>query len=105
MKNPFRPLALVLLALFFTRLDATPSGFMLAVASGAITSALGYALWYRALRELTATQGAIVQLTVPAIATVGGIVFTGETLTLRLVLCSAAILGGVAIAILARRKN
>lgn len=99
------PFALVLLVAFLAQLDATAWGIALAVASGAITSALGYALWYRALRDLTATQGAIVQLTVPAIATAGGIIFMGEVLTLRFIACSVAILGGVAIAILARRKR
>ena len=99
------PFAIVLVAFFLTRLEASAWGIALATASGAVTSALGYALWYRALRELTPTQGAIVQLTVPAIATAGGILFMGEVLTLRFIVCSVAILGGVAIAILARQRR
>jgi drug/metabolite transporter (DMT)-like permease len=99
------PFALVLLVFFIVRLEMTAYGLLLATLSGAVTSALGYALWYRCLRELTATQGAIVQLTVPAIATAGGIIFMGETLTLRFIACSILILGGVAIAILERRRR
>jgi len=99
------PFALVLLAIFIAQFDASRFGLLMAFLSGAVTSALGYALWYRALRDLTATQGAIVQLTVPAIATAGGIVFMGEALTLRFLLCSVLILGGVALAILAKQRR
>lgn len=78
-----------------------------AVASGAIASGLGYAIWYAALPHLTRTRAAIVQLTVPAIAATGGVLLIGEPLTLRLVIASAGILGGVALALLAaeRRKQ
>ncbi len=79
-------------------------GMMMALLSGAITSGLGYALWYRCLRELTSTKAAIVQLSVPAIATLGGVLFAGEDLTARLLFCSIAILGGVALAISAKAK-
>jgi drug/metabolite transporter (DMT)-like permease len=96
------PIAIVLAAIFLTQIHATPFGILMAVLSGAVTSGMGYALWYRALRELTSTQGAIVQLTVPAIAAAGGIILLGEPLTLRFAICSILILGGVAIAILAR---
>ncbi len=70
-----------------------------AVASGAIASGLGYAVWYAALPELPRTTAAIVQLTVPAIAALGGALFIGETLTTRLVVASLGILGGVAVAL------
>ena len=76
-----------------------PAGIGYAVASGALASALGYAIWYAALPALLATQAATLQLSVPVIAAVGGIVFVGETLTLRLGLCSLAILGGIALVI------
>ncbi len=80
-------------------------GIFLGILSGAITSGLGYALWYRTLRHFTATQAAILQLTVPVIAAAMGLSFAGEEPTLRLMAASAIILGGVAIAILARRPQ
>lgn len=83
----------------------TPAGTMLAVLSGAITSGLGYALWYRVLRQIGGTLGAIVQLTVPVIATFGGVVLLDEAWTLRLALSSVLILGGVAVAIIAKQKR
>lgn len=76
------------------------AGFWYAVSSGALTSGIGYAVWYTALRGLTATSAATVQLSVPVIAAVGGIFFLGETVTLRLLITSLAILGGVALVIL-----
>ncbi len=73
--------------------SATPS------LPGALTSGVGYAIWYTALKGLKATQAATVQLSVPLIAAAGGIVFLGEHLTLRLLLAAAAILGGIALVI------
>lgn len=77
----------------------------LAIVSGALTSGLGYAIWYAALKELTPSRAAIVQLTVPVIAAIAGVLFLGERMTLRLVLASAAILGGVALALARRRRT
>jgi drug/metabolite transporter (DMT)-like permease len=79
-------------------------GIFYAVSSGALTSGVGYAVWYTALRGLTATTAASVQLSVPVIAAAGGIVFLDELLTLRLVLCSVAILGGIALVISNKRN-
>ncbi len=81
-----------------TALDHAGIGY--AVLSGALASGIGYAIWYTALPALKATQAAIVQLSVPVIAALGGILFLGEPLTLRLALTSAAILGGIALVIL-----
>ena len=75
------------------------AGILYAVLSGALASGVGYAVWYSALPGLAASTAASVQLSVPVIAAVGGIVFLGEALTLRLVLCSLAILGGIALVI------
>ena len=80
-----------------------PSGVAYAIASGAITSGIGYAIWYAALRGLAATQAATIQLSVPVIAALGAVAFLGETITARLVLASIAILGGIAMVILTRR--
>lgn len=99
------PFAVALFVVFWGQWSATAFGIVMAVASGAITSALGYALWYRCLRQLSATSAAVVQLTVPAIATLGGIVFSAETLTWRLAVFSVLILGGVAVAIIARQQR
>jgi len=90
----------VALALGDVRL--TPSGAGLAIASGALASGIGYVLWYAALRGLSATQGAVVQLSVPPLAAAGGVLLLGEALTLRLVLAGVAILGGIALAVTGR---
>jgi drug/metabolite transporter (DMT)-like permease len=97
------PLALVLGAFTFRATTVNGSGLLLAAISGAITSGLGYAIWYRALRGLTATQAAVLQLTVPVIAALAAAATLGETLSLRLAACGAAVLGGVALALTARR--
>jgi len=83
----------------------SPRGVLLAVASGAVASGLGYALWYAALRGLTATRAAIVQLSVPPLAAAGGVLLLGEALTPRLVGAGAAILGGIALAVSAPRAR
>jgi len=75
-------------------------GFWYAIASGALASGVGYAIWYTALRGLKATSAATVQLSVPVITAVGGIVFLGETISLRLLITSAAILGGIALVVI-----
>lgn len=76
------------------------AGLLYALASGAVTSGIGYAIWYTALPALKATSAASVQLSVPVIAALGAIVLLGEPLTLRLVTASVAILGGIALVIL-----
>lgn len=75
-------------------------GILLAIISGAITSGLGYVIWYQALKDLTATRAGIAQLSVPAIAAIGGVMFLAEPITLRFTIATAAILTGVAIAVL-----
>jgi drug/metabolite transporter (DMT)-like permease len=95
----------VIVVLAGNGLQASGRGVLLAIVSGAVTSGVGYALWYRVLRQIGATQGAIVQLTVPVIATIGGSLFLGETWTVRLVVSSLLILGGVAVAIIAKQRR
>ena len=75
-------------------------GLGYAVASGALTSGIGYAIWYAVLPSYKAANAATIQLSVPVIAAFGGIVFLGESMTLRLALASVAILGGIALVIL-----
>lgn len=83
-------------------LDAAGVGY--AVASGALASGLGYAIWYTALPGLRASSAATVQLSVPVIAALGGALFLGEAITLRLVLASVAVLGGIALVIGGRAR-
>jgi drug/metabolite transporter (DMT)-like permease len=84
-----------------TSVDRT--GALYAVISGAITSGLGYVLWYMALPALTATSAAVIQLSVPAIAALGGVVLLAEPLSSRLAMASTAIMGGIALTILRPR--
>jgi drug/metabolite transporter (DMT)-like permease len=83
----------------------TWSGVGLAVASGALASGVGYALWYRALPSLTKTRAATLQLAVPVLAALGGVALLGESVTTRLVLSAVLVLGGIAIALRGRRSG
>jgi drug/metabolite transporter (DMT)-like permease len=85
-------------------LKLQPSGLLLALASGGLASGLGYAIWYTALRGLSPTSAASIQLTVPALAALGAAVFLGEPVTMRLTLTSLVILGGVALVIAGKRR-
>lgn len=79
-------------------------GIGYAIASGALASGLGYAIWYSVLPALKSTNAATVQLSVPVISALGGIVFLGEALTLRFALASVAILGGIALVIVSKKR-
>jgi drug/metabolite transporter (DMT)-like permease len=94
---------LSLLNLNYQNLDVTGIGY--AIASGAVTSGMGYAIWYRALPGLKATQAATVQLSVPVIAAVGGVLLLGENFTQRSGLASVAIMFGIALVVLEKNKN
>lgn len=94
------PLSLAALLLVPLQFDAL--GMLWAILSGALASGLGYALWYAALPHLRATQAASIQLSVPVIAAVGGVVFLGEPPTLRLALASVTVLGGIALVLQGR---
>ena len=91
------PFAAVLSLLSLDRAALDSAGIGYAVASGALASGIGYAIWYTALPALRATTAATVQLSVPILAAFGGILFLGESATLRLILASVAILGGIAL--------
>jgi drug/metabolite transporter (DMT)-like permease len=92
-------IAALLSPLMLNQASVDWAGVGLAVASGALASGIGYSIWYTALPALKATDAATVQLSVPVIAAIGGIVFLAEPLTMRLVLASLAILGGIALVI------
>lgn len=96
------PLVAALLALSFPWLRGDISGFGFAVASGALASGGGYAVWYAVTRHLRPAQAATVQLSVPLIATIAGVLLLGETMSMRQVLASAAILGGILVFMLVK---
>lgn len=81
------------------------SGIVLAVISGAVTSGLGYVLWYITLRRLTTTIASIAQLAVPVIAGFGGVLFLNEHLSLRLIFASGLIFGGIVVTILGKNRS
>ena len=97
------PIAVALSIIMLNGSSLDTAGFWYAVSSGALASGIGYAIWYTALPALNATNAATVQLSVPVIAALGGIVFLGEPITLRLAVASAAILGGIALVILEKK--
>jgi len=99
------PLALIVSAIAFRGISLSPRGVVLAIVSGALTSGLGYILWYIALKGLTATRAAIVQLTVPVIAAAGGVLFLAEDISVRLIVSSILILGGVALSVSVRSSS
>ncbi|HJT80354.1 MAG TPA: DMT family transporter [Chthoniobacterales bacterium] len=99
------PMTLLVSALFLTLIRIDTLGATYAVISGAITSGLGYVIWYSALPYLTATSAATVQLSAPVIAALGGILFLHESLTLRFLLASVAVLGGIALVVMKRPER
>jgi drug/metabolite transporter (DMT)-like permease len=99
------PMTLLLSAACYRYFAFDMLGAIYALLSGAIASGLGYAVWYTALRGLSGTSAAAVQLSVPAIAAIGGVMLLGESLTLRLVLASVAILGGIGLVVVQRGRR
>jgi drug/metabolite transporter (DMT)-like permease len=99
------PIAAGLSLLMYGSATVDSAGLGYAVASGAITSGIGYAIWYTVLPQLKAMHAATVQLSVPVIAAIGGILFLGEHITLRLVLASIAILGGIVLVIVEKQAE
>nr|WP_082378051.1 DMT family transporter [Caballeronia cordobensis] len=97
------PFAAALSAAAFAHARFDAAGFAYAAASGALTSGLGYVIWYAALKGLKPAIAATVQLSVPVITAAGGVLLLGETLGARLVASSVAILGGIALVVLSKR--
>ena len=91
---------IVLTAIMYTSADITNRGVILAIISGALTSGVGYVIWYTALNYLSAMQAALVQLSVPAIAAAGGVILLAEPVSLRLLTSGALILGGISLALI-----
>lgn len=96
------PFAIILAILAINTAHYSATGIVLAIISGAIASGIGYAIWYRAIRGLSTTQAAVVQLLVPVIAALGGVIFIAETVTVRLTISAIMILGGILIVVAGR---
>ncbi|WP_432472959.1 DMT family transporter [Amphritea sp. HPY] len=96
------PFILIVAVLAFQNIDISLKGLVLAVLSGAVASGIGYAVWYQALRGLSATQAAVLQLLVPVIAAAGGVIFTDESISLRFIIASVLVLGGIMMVVLGR---
>lgn len=99
------PFAAIALIAFLPNLHLTTYGLTLAIISGAVTSGVGYAIWYAALKNLTSTRAAVSQLAVPILVAVIGILFLAETAHMRLVIAGGLILGGIAITIFGRKRS
>ncbi|MEP0071774.1 MAG: DMT family transporter [Marinomonas sp.] len=84
---------------------ASSEGILFAIVSGALMSGVGYALWYAVLPSLSASLAAVLQLLVPIIATIGGVIFASEAVTLHLIIATAGVLGGVLLVILGKKKK
>jgi len=93
------PLATALIVIFALWAHADFAGIAYAIISGAVTSGLGYVVWYKALPGLKAASAATVQLSVPVLAATGGILLLGEPITRRYLLASVAVLGGIALVV------
>ena len=98
-------LPVMLVLLVGASLHVAPSGIALAVLCGAVTSGLGYALWYKVLPQLAAQTAAVVQLSVPIIAIAAGALLLGEAVGLDLLLSALLVLGGIAVAITAPKAQ
>jgi len=96
------PFVIILIVVTFQFAHLSPTGIVLAMISGGITSGLGYAVWYAALGGLSTTQAAVVQLLVPVIAAIGGVVFSNELISMHLVLSFVLVLGGILMVLLGK---
>jgi drug/metabolite transporter (DMT)-like permease len=93
---------LLLVILIGQSLNANVVGIGLAILCGAVTSGLGYSLWYSVLPKMTATTAAIVQLSVPVIAIGAGAVFLGEAVGVVIIIAATLVVGGIALAVTTR---
>ena len=98
------PLVAVVSVAMLARAHVEAKGVALAAASGSITSGLGYVIWYAALRHLTALRAAVLQLAVPILTAVGGVLFLAEAISPRLIVSAVMVLGGVALGIAGRAR-
>ncbi|MCJ8313728.1 MAG: EamA family transporter [Saccharospirillaceae bacterium] len=86
-------------------IEMSQTGILLAIVSGTLASGAGYTIWYKVLKHISVTQASVLQLSVPIIAALGGLLFTSEPLTLRFIIASVSILGGILLVLLAKQKK
>ncbi len=96
------PLVILLALATITNSNYSSEGILLALLSGGITSGIGYTIWYIALGSLSSTQAAVLQLSVPVIAALGGVIFVSEAITFRLTISATLVLCGILMVILGR---
>ena len=94
----------LLMLLTLSNIELSNQGILLAIISGTMTSGLGYAIWYSALSGLTVKHAAIIQLSVPVIAAIGGVIFSNETINIELITSSFLVLGGVLTVIMGKQS-
>ncbi len=99
------PMVLIVSLPFLASFRLSTKGIVFAVLSGAIASGIGYSVWYAALKFHTATRAAILQLSVPVLAAIGGVLFLSEEIAMRLIFATILILGGIALAISGKKKQ
>jgi drug/metabolite transporter (DMT)-like permease len=99
------PIVIIITVVQHGEIRWSTHGLLLAVTSGSLTSGIGYVFWYMALRGLTATRAAVVQLAVPVITAIGGVVILSELVTARLIIASLTVVGGVALAVTGRVRR
>ena len=98
------PMILLIRSVTLGSIHISPNGILLAVLSGSLASGVGYMIWYTALRGLTTTRAAIIQLSVPILAAWGGVIFLSENVSVRLVIAALTILGGIGLTALSRSR-
>jgi drug/metabolite transporter (DMT)-like permease len=99
------PFAFVVNVVMMNQFYVSAKGFILAALSGAFASGVGYVIWYTALKGLTATRAAMVQLSVPVLAAAGGVILLSEKISLRLILSAVMILGGIGLALISHQHK
>jgi drug/metabolite transporter (DMT)-like permease len=99
------PMVLLIRLLTLGNIHVSTNGILLATLSGTLSSGVGYVIWYAALRGLTTTRAAIVQLSVPVIAAWSGVILLSENVSVRLLLAGMLILGGIGLSVLSRGKR
>ena len=99
------PLMIVAAAAYFSSMQISIRGAVLAILSGSVASGIGYSVWYAALKHHTATRAAVLQLSVPIIAAIGGLVLLAETASARLLLAGILILGGIGMTLMHRGER
>jgi len=98
-------MSLIVSILTFSQTSFETKGLLLAVISGGLTSGIGYAIWYKVLPSLSTTQASMLQLLVPPLATIGGVLFITEPFTARIAISSVLILGGVGLTVLIKTRT